>query len=198
MKNNFIKTISFFLIIGVFFFIIFYKTIFKEKHTSLSLSKSVNEFDLVTHEGNSFDTDYFYNYPSLIFFGFLNCPDVCPFTLIRLSKIIDKLDTDKEKLKYYFVTVDPERDDKEAIKNYLLAFNEDIIGITGSSLNIKKFLKHMHVYSKKVFLDDENYTMDHSSQMFIFNKKGNFSGTISSEESMDIILNKLKRVINGA
>ena len=168
------------------------------KNETLSLSKNINQFKLITHANEKFDNTFFSDYPSLIFFGFLNCPDVCPFTLIKISEIIDKLKNQSDLIRFYFVTVDPERDTIEDLKEYLNAFNPKIIGVTGSNIGIDKFLKYMYVYKKEIPLDDNNYTIDHSSQIFLFKKNGSFFGTLSTSEKDNNILLKIKKIISGA
>ena len=165
---------------------------------TLNLSKNINKFNLITHSNEKFDDKFFSNYPSLIFFGFLNCPDVCPFTLTKISEIINKLKDKSQIMKFYFVTVDPERDKIEDLKEYLNTFHPKIIGVTGSNTGIEKFLKHMYVYKKVIQLDNNNYTIDHSSQIFLFKKNGSFFGTISTNEEDNNILGKISKLINGA
>jgi len=168
------------------------------KNETLYLSKNVNKFKLITHSNEKFDDKLFSNYPSLIFFGFLNCPDVCPFTLTRISEIINKLEDKNNFIRFYFVTVDPERDKIEELKEYLNAFHPKIIGVTGSKIDIEKFLKYMYVYKKKIPLDNNNYTIDHSSQIFLFKKNGSFFGTLSTNEKDNNFLAKINKLINGA
>ena len=169
-----------------------------KKNETLYLSKNVNKFKLITHSNEKFDDKFFSNYPSLIFFGFLNCPDVCPFTLTKISEIIEKLKDKSELMRFYFVTVDPERDKIEDLKEYLNAFHPKIIGVTGSNIDIENFLKYMYVYKKEIQLDDNNYTIDHSSQIFLFKKNGSFFGTLSTNEKDNNILGKINKLINGA
>ena len=168
------------------------------KVETLYLSKNVNEFKLITHFNERFDDKFFSNHPSLIFFGFLNCPDVCPFTLTKISEIINKLKDKSDLMKFYFVTVDPKRDKIEELKEYLSAFHPKIIGVTGSNIGIEKFLKYMYVYKKEISLDHNNYTIDHSSQIFLFKKNGSFFGTLSTYEKDNNILGKINKLINGA
>ena len=165
---------------------------------SLYLSKNINKFNLITHSNEKFDDKFFSNYPSLIFFGFLNCPDVCPFTLSKISEIIHKLNDKSQFMKFYFVTVDPERDKIEDLKEYLNTFHPKIIGVTGSNAGIENFLKYMYVYKNVIQLDNNNYTIDHSSQMFLFKKNGSFFGTLSTNEKDNNILGKINKLINGA
>ena len=174
-------------------------SVFSSKNNeTLYLSKNVNKFKLITHSNEKFNEKFFSNYPSLIFFGFLNCPDVCPFTLTKISEIIEKLKDKSELMRFYFVTVDPERDKIEDLKEYLNAFHPKIIGVTGSNIDIEKFLKYMYVYKKEIQLDNNNYTIDHSSQIFLFNKNGSFFGTLSTNEKDNNILGKISKLLNGA
>ena len=173
--------------------------VFSSKNNeNLYLSKKVNKFKLITHSNEKFNDKFFSNYPSLIFFGFLNCPDVCPFTLTKISEIIEKLKDKSELMRFYFVTVDPERDKIEDLKEYLNAFHPRIIGVTGSNTGIENFLKYMYVYKKVIQLDNNNYTIDHSSQIFLFKKNGSFFGTLSTNEKDSNILEKINKLINGA
>ena len=174
-------------------------SVFSSKNNeTLYLSKNVNKYKLITHSNEKFDDKFFSNYPSLIFFGFLNCPDVCPFTLTKISEIIEKLKDKSELMRFYFVTVDPERDKIEDLKEYLNAFHPRIIGVTGSNTGIENFLKYMYVYKKVIQLDNNNYTIDHSSQIFLFKKNGSFFGTLSTNEKENDILGKINKIINGA
>ena len=174
-----------------------YKFLASKNNETLYLSKSVNQFKLITHNNDKFDNNFFSDYPSLIFFGFLNCPDVCPFTLTKMSEIIYKLKDKSDLMRFYFVTVDPERDKTEDLKEYLNAFHPKIIGVTGSNIGIENFLKYMYVYKKVIQLNNNNYTIDHSSQMFLLKKMEAF-GTLSTNEKDNNILEKINKVINGA
>ena len=114
---------------------------------------------------------------------------------MQISNIIVKLGDRSKKINFFFVTVDPERDTISNMNEYLDNFNENIIGITGQDESIKKFLKSMHVYYEKVVISKDFYTLDHSSQMYIFEKKGRFFGTISLNEKDSIVFEKIKAVM---
>ena len=193
-KLNIFLLAIFLVVLGIICISIFSSN----KNETLYLSKSINKFKLITHSNERFDDKFFSNHPSLIFFGFLNCPDVCPFTLTKISEIIYKLKDKSDFMRFYFVTVDPKRDKIEELKEYLNAFHPRIIGVTGSNTGIEKFLKHMYVYKKVIQLDNNNYTIDHSSQIFLFKKNGSFFGTLSTNEEDNNILDKINKVINGA
>ena len=185
----------FFLII---FFILFMNGFAKKKDIKFGLNSEVDKFELITHNGEKFNSRFFSKNPSLVFFGFLNCPDVCPTTLNTISDLIVNLDSKSQEINFYFVTVDPIRDKKKKMKEYLSHFNPKIIGVTGSEKNINNFLDYMYVYKKKVYFSAEEYTYDHSSQIFMFNKEGDFFGTISLNESNKNIYKKIDKIINGA
>ena len=179
----------------LFVIILLFFIVNKEKKEGFILNNEIDNYGLYNHEGDLFKADSFLNYPAVFFFGFLNCPDICPNTLAEISNIIVKLGNKRKKINFFFVTVDPERDNVAEMKSYLDNFNEHIIGITGSEKSIKKFLKSMHVYYEKVFIDNDFYTLDHSSQMYMFEKGGRFFGTISLNENKDIVFEKIKSVI---
>ena len=167
----------------------------RENTNTLNVNKEINKFNLLTHEGNNFTYKSFSNLPSLFFFGFLNCPDICPITVERISRIIEELHGDSDKLRYFFVTVDPDRDTPNKLKDYLEAFSDKILGITGNKDDVHSFLKHMYVYFKKIPINEEFFTFDHSSQIFLFDRHGNFYGTISLDEKDKVALDKIKSML---
>ena len=163
----------------------------KKKNYQFQLTSEINNFNLITHNGKKFDQSFLSKTPSIFFFFFFNCPDICPATLMKISTIIKELKEDATKFSFYFVTVDPERDTQKHIKEYLINFNNNIIGVTGAVKEVNRFLKYMYVYNEKVILSENYYTYDHSSQMFLFNKKGIFFGTISAGESIEVAVKKI-------
>ena len=99
-----------------------------------------------------------------VFFGFTNCPDVCPLTLANIDQVMEKLNKfENEKLKVYFVSIDPERDNPESIKEYLTSFKNKIYGITGDPEKIFLLSRSWGVLSEKIFNDDGSYLINHSS-----------------------------------
>ena len=130
-----------------------------------------------------------------IFFGFTNCPDICPMTLANLDEIIEKLDnTKKEKFKIYFVSIDPERDKPEIIKNYLNSFKNEIYGITGDPEKIFLLSKSWGVLSEKIFNEDGSYLINHSSSILLLNN-GKYIDRISHHENLDNIFKIVKKYL---
>jgi protein SCO1/2 len=133
--------------------------------------------------------------PSMLFFGYTHCPDVCPTTLAEMAGWYEQLGPDADKLNAFFVTVDPERDTPAIIDDYVHAVSDRVTGITGSPAEIAKMLAAWKVYSEKVPGADGDYTMNHTASVFLINSKGGFEGTIAYGESQDVAVAKLKKLI---
>lgn len=155
-------------------------------------------FELVNGSGETVTDKTFAGKPTVMFFGFTYCPDVCPTTLSELQGWMEALGEDAGKLNYAFVTVDPERDTPEAMRDYVHAFDERITPLTGSREQVDAMLKAYRVYSKKVPLDDGDYTMDHSAAIYLMNADNKFVGTIAYGEAQETALKKLRRLIDTA
>ena len=108
----------------------------------------------------------------IIFFGFLNCPDICPTALTEVSTLLNKLGGLAKHIEPIFITVDPGRDTPELLKNYLSFFDERIIGLTGNQDQIEKVSNQYHVYySYQKKGEIENYTVNHTANMYLLNEK---------------------------
>lgn len=135
--------------------------------------------------------------PHIMFFGFTHCPDVCPTTLYEASQWLAGLGTDGDDLDVYFVTVDPERDDAQTLRDYLRAFDPRIKAITGTEEQIAELVSGWNVYAKKAPLEDGDYNVDHTASTFLMRRDGTLQGTIAYQEQMDTALVKLKRLIGA-
>ena len=114
-----------------------------------------------------------------VFFGFTNCPDVCPMTLHNLDLVINDLEKKKkEMLKVFFVSIDPERDTPKIIKDYLDLFENKIYGITGDPKKIFVLSKSWGIVSEKIFSEDGNYLINHSSSVLLL-ENGKYLDRIS-------------------
>lgn len=171
----------------------------KPAQTQQAVTPLGGPFDLVDHEGKPITHADLLGRNHAIFFGFTNCPDVCPTTLLEVASWIKDLGDESDKIDFYFFTVDPERDHPEIMKSYVTAFDPGITGITGDPDEMSKTLSAYKIHSQKVDLGDGDgdYTMDHSAFVMMFNANGNFRGTISFGENDDIALEKLRRLIKN-
>ena len=155
-------------------------------------------FTLSAHDGRTLQQADLRSKPAAWFFGFTHCPDVCPTTLMQMTGMLEKLGSDAGKLNVVFVTVDPERDTQQVLKEYLSAFDPRIIGLTGPMSEIERFAKGYFAYFAKVPLTDGGYTMDHSATVFLTDKNGRFMGSLDLHEPVETSLAKLKRLVGGA
>ena len=107
-----------------------------------------------------------------LFFGFTQCPDVCPTTMAELAEVRRRLGPDGEKVQGVFVTVDPERDTPELLKGYLGSMDPSFVGLTGTPDEIKAAAKEFKVFYQKVPTQNGNYTIDHTAGAFVFDPSG--------------------------
>ncbi|MDD9329540.1 MAG: SCO family protein, partial [Bartonella sp.] len=111
------------------------------------------------------------NKPAVIFFGYTMCPDSCPTTLMDLNRWLMEIGPDADKLGVWFVTVDPERDTPEVLREYLNNFTDKIIGISGDPNAVHKMVASFNIVSEKVIgTDDNNYTYNHTAAIFLLKK----------------------------
>ena len=151
-------------------------------------------FSLIDHRGMVITEQDFLGHPSMLFFGFTHCPEVCPTTMSKLSMLLDELGAKAEKIKVYFVTLDPERDTPEVLMNFLSAFNERFIAITGNTKDVESLARSWKVYWKRTETSDGGYTLDHTASVLLLNSNSNFVGTIGWKEEAAVALEKLKRL----
>ena len=147
-------------------------------------------FTLVDETGRKVTDADFRGAPTLVFFGYTHCPDVCPTTLFDMSQVLSKLPG--AKVAGLFVTVDPERDTPAVLKDYLSSFDPRIHGLTGDRATIDKVLKEYRVFSRKVPGKDGEYTMDHSAIVYLMDKAGNFVASFNLERKPEDSAAQLK------
>ena len=152
-------------------------------------------FSLVDQTGAPVTETALKGHPSAMFFGYTFCPDVCPTTLYDMTALMEALGPDADKLKVYFVTVDPERDTQQVMAEYLSAFDPRFTGLTGSREEIDRILSSYRVYSRKVPRDEGPYLMDHTATVYLLDDAGKLTGTLDYQEASETALAKLKRLI---
>src|SRR5215472_6013187 len=131
-------------------------------------------FQLTDQSGATVTEKNLQGHPTLIFFGFTHCPDVCPTSLFEISEILRAMGPDADKVNAYFISVDPERDTATAMKEYLSSFDPHLKGLSGDAAAIQKVLGEYRVYAKKVPLKDGDYTMDHTALIYLMDRDGKF------------------------
>ncbi len=157
------------------------------------------EFSLVDQSGKPVTGADFADKHKLIFFGFTHCPDVCPTTLSKMSKLLERLGSDSNQLYPIFITVDPERDTPERLRQYSKAFHSSIIYLTGSSKEVEAVLKAWKATRAKIASADDMgvYSMNHSSALYLMAPDNtlvtSYKWEIPTKNMENSILTELKR-----
>ncbi len=132
----------------------------------------------------------------LMYFGFVQCPDVCPTALIRAAKVKQLLGADGDKLQVIFITVDPERDTPEVIKSYTAAFDPSFIGLYGDAKRTRETADEFKVYFKQV-PTGSSYTMDHSALSYAFDPQGRLRLALRHEQTAEDYAHDLRQLLAG-
>ena len=133
--------------------------------------------------------------PTLIFFGFTHCPDVCPTSLFEMSEVLRAMGQQADRVNAYFISVDPERDTPAAMKEYLSSFDPHLKGLTGDPEVMAKVISEYRVYAKKVPLKDGDYTMDHTALIYLMDRDGRFVAPFNLKRSPEEAAAELKRYL---
>jgi len=152
-------------------------------------------FQLTDQSGATVTDKNLVGRPTLIFFGFTHCPDVCPTALFEISEILRAMGKDADRVNAYFISVDPERDSREAMKDYLSSFDPHLKGLTGDPEAIAKVLSAYRVYAKKVPLKDGDYTMDHTALTYLMDRDGRFVAPFNLNRTPDEAAADLKKYL---
>ena len=157
-------------------------------------------FMLQTSDGQPFGREQLLGRPHIVYFGFTYCPDLCPTTLYQLASVMSKLGpaADRERMTVVFVSVDPERDKPDVLKEYLTAFDQRMVALTGSAEAIREAANAYGVFYRKVPLEGGGYTMDHSSTALLFTADGTLLETIPYDETDDVAAEKVARLLEAS
>ena len=174
------------LIFFILVVIIFINFLYDKKTPTLTLGGS---FILTDQNGETFDSRKV-NLKKLIYFGYTYCPDICPFDLLKISKIFENNPNLKNEIKPIFITVDPERDTIKNLKIFMENFDQSFSALTGSNEEIKKVLKKFKIYVKinKSSPIDKDYLIDHSSLIFLIDKNDNYIKFFRPKELKEVMV----------
>ena len=152
-------------------------------------------FQLTDQNGKAVTDKSLKGKPTLIFFGYTHCPDVCPTSLFEISEVLKAMGTDADKVNAWFVSVDPERDTAAAMKDYLSSFDPHLRGLTGEPAAVAKVISAYRVYAKKVPLKDGDYTMDHTALIYLMDRDGHFVSPFNLKRTPEEAAKDLKRYL---
>jgi protein SCO1 len=150
-------------------------------------------FNLIDQDGQPFSDHDLKGKTFLVFFGFTHCPDVCPTTLFEISEIMRTLGSEADRTAALFISVDPERDTPEAMKDYLSSFDPHLRGLTGDAAALAAVAKAYRVYYKKVPLEGGDYTMDHTAIVYLMDKDGRFVSPFNMRRTADVAAAELRK-----
>jgi protein SCO1/2 len=152
-------------------------------------------FQLTDQAGQTVTEKDLQGRPTLIFFGFTHCPDLCPTSLFEISEVLRAMGKDADRVNAYFISIDPERDTTAAIKDYLSSFDPHLKGLTGNSVAIARTISAYRVYAKKVPLKDGDYTMDHTTLTYLMDRNGKFVTPFNLKRTPEEAAADLKRYL---
>jgi protein SCO1/2 len=152
-------------------------------------------FQLTDQAGESVTEKNLQGRPTLVFFGFTHCPDVCPTSLFEISEVLRAMGKDADRVNAYFISVDPERDSTAAMKDYLSSFDPHLKGLTGAPADVAKVATEYRVYAKKVPLKDGDYTMDHTALVYLMDRDGKFVAPFNLKRTPEEAAADLKRYL---
>ena len=169
---------------GIFLFVMLpiFLSLQSDKENYVASFKG-SEFSLKDMNNNIITNESFDGPLTAIFFGFTNCPDICPMTLNKMDIAISRLKKGNKSLKLFFISVDPERDTPEVVKDYLSSFENNFVGITGDPEKIYLLSQSWGIISQKIFKDDGEYNVDHSSPVLLL-KNGKYVAKISHKDDI--------------
>lgn len=153
-------------------------------------------FELASTKGGAFSQDDLKGKPSLVFFGYTFCPDVCPTTLAETTAWRAALNLTPDDLRIIFVSVDPGRDTLDKVKNYVEGFDPSIIGLVGDQAQTDNAKKAFGVFSEITGdASDPYYLVDHTALVYLMGADGSYSGNVSYAEAGETALGKIKRLV---
>jgi protein SCO1 len=167
------------------------------KNVDITGAEYARSFTLNDMDGKPRSITDFKGKAVAVFFGFTQCPDVCPTALAELAKVKAGLGKDADKLQVVFITIDPERDTPQVLKAYLANFDKDAIGLAGSLEQTAATAKEFKVFYAKVpGTTAGSYTMDHTAGSYVFDPQGKIRLFVRHGTSPDLLIGDLKQIIS--
>ena len=166
--------------------------------SDISGSSFGRDFELKDPQGRTRTLADFRGKAVVLFFGYTQCPDVCPTTLAALAEAMKRLGADADRVQVLFVTVDPERDTPALLAQYVPAFDPRFIGLYGDADATARTAKEFKVLYQKVAGPTGNYTMDHSAGTYVFDPQGRLRLYVSNGQGPDVFVHDLRELLHAA
>jgi protein SCO1 len=152
-------------------------------------------FALQTPDGREVSDSTYRGKWLLVYFGYTSCPDICPTVLLRIGEALDSLGSLAERVQPIFITLDPERDTAKRLAQYMAAFNPHIVGLRGDPQRISEAARQFHVYYRLRGLGNGEYTVDHSSFLYVVTPEGRFEKLLADSLSADKLAGELRTLV---
>lgn len=156
-------------------------------------------YSMVDHHGKPITSAHFHGKFALIYFGFVNCPDICPAEMKRLSAVIDAVDADpelKDEVQPVFISVDPARDSVAEVAEYVADYHPKLIGLTGTRDQVERTTKSFRVYFHRASeISEEDYLIDHSIIMYLMDRNGEFVDFFGTNMTLEQIQERVMTVV---
>jgi protein SCO1 len=170
----------------------------KFKASDVTGTQLGRDFALVDHNGTPRTLADFRGKAVVLFFGYTQCPDVCPTTLSELAEAMRRLGPDAARVQVLFVTVDPERDTPELLKQYVPAFEPSFLGLTGDAAAIERTAKEFKIlYRKQPGTAPGSYTMDHSAGTFVYDPQGRLRVYVGYGQGPDVFAHDIRELLRA-
>jgi len=153
-------------------------------------------FSLIDQNGDTVTDQTLLGKPTVMFFGFTHCPEVCPTTLYEMSLVLEKLGADAGRINTLFVSVDPERDTREALADYLGSFDTHIRALTGPLGEVQRMARAYRVYFRKVPMEGGDYSVDHTALVYLFDAKGRFVNPLNLKQEPEAAAAPIRQLLN--
>jgi len=160
--------------------------------------RQISDFELMDHNEEAFTPESLEDRWTLIFFGFTHCPDICPMTMVDLSRVMEALPPELEKnTQVLMVTLDPARDEPDVLADYVPYFHPDFMGVTGEFLTIRRMANEFNVAFSKVTLEEDDYTIDHGGHIALVNPRGHYHGFFRPPFNPEVMAEHYGTVVNA-
>ncbi len=160
------------------------------------VSRALSDIEFKTESSSNTKLDVYEGKIILLFFGYTNCPDICPTTLLDISKSLKELGEDSDKVQAVFVSVDPQRDTPKHLNDYVKYFDKRIVGLSSDKTNIDKLHKYFRTTYELLNASEENYLVEHSSNLYIIDENMVVDRIIANGLPSSEITTAIRKLIN--
>lgn len=188
--------LGFFIVISAVLSYLVYQAKMSEQFNGFYNEKELEDFVLTDYNGKKVGLSQFRGKFVLLNFGYTSCPDICPTTLTRLRNVYNQLDNNKEDIQVIFVSIDPERDDREKLKNYVPYFHKDFIGLTGTDNELRQVAEIFNiVYFKEKSDQSADYLMSHPTSVYLINRDGKLILKYPHNSKSEYLVQDIKKLL---